>query len=69
MFFFIFLTGKNFTRNELVMFSVSKVGKNPYIVGKTKDLLRVDTSEANTSYVLAHCWGAGGTPTWKIPRK
>ena len=50
-----FLTGQNFTR--LVMFSVSQVGKNPYRVGKTKCLLRVDVSEANTRHVLAHCGG------------
>ena len=37
------------------MFSVSQVGKNVYIVGKIKGLLRVDAYEANTRHVLAHC--------------
>ena len=52
---FFFKTGQNFTRNWLVMFSVSYASKNAYSAGKTSGLLRGGASGTNRGYVLANC--------------
>ena len=57
-----FLTGQNFTRNKLVMLSVSYAGKTAYSAGKTCGVLRGGASGANMCYGLAHC--GGGWTHW-----
>ena len=47
--------GQDFAKNYLVMLSVIYAGKTEYSAGITDALLRVDTSRANTCYVLVQC--------------